>query len=110
MHEEDPKQESDTRRDPFAGPKEKNNTEPTPAENPPSKPPKEKKKDKNKTKEPKIAPTAEPMIIVNVNDRLGTKAAIPCLASDSIREIPSNPFPLHRDTPSPPSPPPLFLP
>lgn len=25
------------------------------------------------------------MIIVNVNDRLGTKAAIPCLASDSIK-------------------------
>lgn len=26
------------------------------------------------------------MIIVNVNDRLGTKAAIPCLASDPISE------------------------
>jgi hypothetical protein len=25
------------------------------------------------------------MIIVNINDRLGTKAAIPCLASDSIK-------------------------
>lgn len=24
------------------------------------------------------------MIIVNVNDRLGTKAAIPCLASDPV--------------------------
>ena len=31
------------------------------------------------------APTGEPMIIVHVNDRLGTKAAIPCLASDPIR-------------------------
>lgn len=31
-----------------------------------------------------IAPVGEPMIIVNVNDRLGTKAAIPCLASDPI--------------------------
>lgn len=30
------------------------------------------------------APSNEPMIIVNVNDRLGTKAAIPCLASDPI--------------------------
>jgi hypothetical protein len=30
-------------------------------------------------------PTGEPMIIVHVNDRLGTKAAIPCLASDPIR-------------------------
>ncbi|KZF25275.1 ubiquitin-like protein [Xylona heveae TC161] len=31
------------------------------------------------------APSGEPMIIVNVNDRLGTKAAIPCLASDPIK-------------------------
>ncbi|KAI9791213.1 MAG: hypothetical protein M1816_004205 [Peltula sp. TS41687] len=31
-----------------------------------------------------VAPSNEPMIIVNVNDRLGTKAAIPCLASDPI--------------------------
>jgi hypothetical protein len=31
------------------------------------------------------APVGEPMIIVHVNDRLGTKAAIPCLASDPIR-------------------------
>ncbi|KAH6672989.1 putative nucleolar protein 58 [Halenospora varia] len=31
------------------------------------------------------APTGEPMIIVHVNDRLGTKAAIPCLASDPIK-------------------------
>ena len=37
-------------------------------------------------KEKKVGPvpTGEPMIIVNVNDRLGTKASIPCLASDSI--------------------------
>ncbi|KAL8913029.1 MAG: hypothetical protein Q9171_002097 [Xanthocarpia ochracea] len=41
------------------------------------------KKDK-RPKAAKIAPTAQPMIIVNVNDRLGTKTAIPCLASDSI--------------------------
>jgi hypothetical protein len=27
------------------------------------------------------------MIIVHVNDRLGTKAAIPCLASDPISEF-----------------------
>ncbi|KAI9863760.1 MAG: hypothetical protein M1824_006357 [Vezdaea acicularis] len=37
----------------------------------------------------KAAPVAaapeEPMIIVYVNDRLGTKAAIPCLASDPIK-------------------------
>ncbi|KAL9595530.1 MAG: hypothetical protein Q9219_006387 [cf. Caloplaca sp. 3 TL-2023] len=44
-------------------------------------------KRKKEKKEPKIAPTAEPMIIVNVNDRLGTKAAVPCLASDTIRDF-----------------------
>ncbi|MCJ1428632.1 hypothetical protein MMC29_006542, partial [Sticta canariensis] len=32
-----------------------------------------------------MAPAGEPMIIVNVNDRLGTKASIPCLASDPIK-------------------------
>jgi hypothetical protein len=42
-------------------------------------------------KRAEIAPAApavnhgEPMIIVHVNDRLGTKAAIPCLASDPIK-------------------------
>ncbi|KAG0652673.1 Nucleolar 58 [Hyphodiscus hymeniophilus] len=42
-------------------------------------------------KPPERAPAApavnngEPMIIVHVNDRLGTKAAIPCLASDPIK-------------------------
>lgn len=39
-------------------------------------------------KEKKSAPaptTGEPMIVVNVNDRLGTKASIPCMASDPIR-------------------------
>lgn len=33
----------------------------------------------------------EPMIIVNVNDRLGTKASIPCLASDPVSELPPLP-------------------
>ena len=46
-------------------------------ENHPNNPKKEKK--------PAPAPTGEPMIIVNVNDRLGTKASIPCMASDPIR-------------------------
>ena len=42
-------------------------------------------KEKRKKKAaPTIQPTGEPMIIVNVNDRLGTKASIPCLASDPI--------------------------
>jgi hypothetical protein len=47
----------------------------------------DKPKDKEKEKKPKVvaAPSrAEPMIIVNVNDRLGTKAAIPCLGSDPV--------------------------
>lgn len=40
------------------------------------------------TRAPAAAPVAnhgEPMIIVHVNDRLGTRAAIPCLASDPIK-------------------------
>ncbi|KAB2577623.1 Ubiquitin [Lasiodiplodia theobromae] len=40
---------------------------------------------KEKKPQPKVAPTQEPMIIVTVNDRLGTKAQIPCLASDPIK-------------------------
>ena len=42
------------------------------------------KEKKKKKAAPTIQPTGEPMIIVNVNDRLGTKASIPCLASDPI--------------------------
>lgn len=50
-------------------------------------PPREKRRDGEK-KEKKAAPkSTEPMIVVNVNDRLGTKAAIPCFASDRIREF-----------------------
>lgn len=46
----------------------------------------EKKVEKKEKKEKKpVAPqSSEPMIVVHVNDRLGTKAAIPCLASDPI--------------------------
>lgn len=44
---------------------------------------------KDTSKAPERAPPApaqgEEMIIVHVNDRLGTKAAIPCLASDPIK-------------------------
>lgn len=55
--------------------------------------PKKDSKDEagNGDKPPDRAPVApamnhgEPMIIVHVNDRLGTKAAIPCLASDPIK-------------------------
>lgn len=45
----------------------------------------EKKEKKEKKKAAPAAPQ-EPMIIVNVNDRLGTKKAIPCFASDTISE------------------------
>lgn len=53
-----------------------------------------KKTDKENTDKPPQRPAApaaapvpvgEPMIVVHVNDRLGTKAAVPCLASDSIK-------------------------
>ncbi|KAI9783977.1 MAG: hypothetical protein M1839_002922 [Geoglossum umbratile] len=37
------------------------------------------------SKQKKTAVSQEPMIIVHVNDRLGTKAAIPCLASDPVK-------------------------
>jgi hypothetical protein len=53
--------------------------------------PTKKTTDQNDDGPPKraAAPTpvasGEPMIIVHVNDRLGTKAAIPCLASDPIK-------------------------
>lgn len=61
-------------------------------------PRKEKEKKKKKEKEkgrtaPAPAATGEPMIIVNVNDRLGTKASIPCLASDPISMCPPPPRP-----------------
>lgn len=44
------------------------------------------KKEKNEKQSSGIVPPGEPMIIVNVNDRLGTKAAIPCYASDPISQ------------------------
>jgi hypothetical protein len=51
------------------------------------------KTDKENTETPPQRPaaqaapvaTGEPMIVVHVNDRLGTKAAVPCLASDTIK-------------------------
>lgn len=48
----------------------------------------EKKKKEKKEKKPAPATTSEPMITVIVNDRLGTKASIPCLASDPISWFP----------------------
>ena len=51
-------------------------------------PTQEPEKAEKKEKKEKKAVTAvpqEPMIIVNVNDRLGTRAAVPCLASDPVK-------------------------
>ncbi|KAJ5561520.1 hypothetical protein N7461_000281 [Penicillium sp. DV-2018c] len=45
----------------------------------------EKEKIVKKAKKPVAPQSSEPMIVVHVNDRLGTKAAIPCLASDPIK-------------------------
>ena len=47
------------------------------------------KKERKERKEKKPVPTipAEPMILVYVNDRLGTKKAVPCLASDSVKNF-----------------------
>ncbi len=58
--------------------------EKVPGEGSDEKPKKEKKEKKEKRNAPVSTAGQEPMIIVNVNDRLGTKAAIPCLASDPI--------------------------
>lgn len=51
--------------------------------------PKEKteKTEKKKKSKPAAPVSSEDMIVVTVNDRLGTKAAIPCLASDSIKSF-----------------------
>lgn len=50
------------------------------------KPREEKKVKEKKEKKAAMPVSTEPMIIVHVNDRLGTKAAIPCLASDPVSE------------------------
>jgi len=61
------------------------------------KPKKDKKDKKEKKAGPSSVPTGEPMIIVNINDRLGTKAAIPCLASDPISKYPDSAFVRYLD-------------
>lgn len=48
----------------------------------------QRKKEKREKQAMLAAQSSEPMIVVNVNDRLGTKAAIPCLASDPISLCP----------------------
>lgn len=52
---------------------------------------KKEKKERKQKKATAVPASDEAMIIVNINDRLGTKAAIPCFASDPI----SNHWRLH---------------
>ncbi|KAL9097871.1 MAG: hypothetical protein Q9165_000197 [Trypethelium subeluteriae] len=79
--EQERKGEQRGRRDPF---KKGGDEEGTPRSEKKDKKDRKDKKER-KEKQPKVQAPAEPMIIVNVNDRLGTKAAIPCLASDPIK-------------------------
>ncbi|KAK0319621.1 hypothetical protein LTR54_007235 [Friedmanniomyces endolithicus] len=68
------------KRDPFATSKSDHSAHAAPSSNPSTTTlPKKQKKPR-----PPPAPTG-PTIIVHINDRLGTKASIPCLASDSIK-------------------------
>ncbi|TKA79457.1 hypothetical protein B0A55_04209 [Friedmanniomyces simplex] len=76
----DPFANATSKRDPFAT---TSSTAP-PAPKPTSTTTEPEPKKKKKTPKPPPAPTG-PTIIVHINDRLGTKAAIPCLASDSIK-------------------------
>jgi hypothetical protein len=46
-----------------------------------------KKEKKEKKKKAAVAEATEPTMVVYVNDRLGTKAAIPCLGSDPISAL-----------------------
>ncbi|KIV79353.1 hypothetical protein PV11_06919 [Exophiala sideris] len=46
-----------------------------------------KEKKEKKEKKPAPAVPTQPMIIVYVNDRLGTKKAIPCFATDPIKDF-----------------------
>jgi hypothetical protein len=48
---------------------------------------KKEKKDKDKKSAPKPTGPGEEMIVVNINDRLGTKTQIPCLGSDTIQQL-----------------------
>ncbi|KAI9166710.1 Ubiquitin-like modifier hub1 [Paramyrothecium foliicola] len=45
-----------------------------------------KKDEKKKKKTASIAPGQE-LIVVNINDRLGTKTAVPCLPSDTVGQL-----------------------
>ena len=56
----------------------------TPSELKEDKQARKERKEKKAKKAAAVPASDEPMIIVNINDRLGTKAAIPCYASDPI--------------------------
>ncbi|KAJ5924486.1 hypothetical protein N7454_008317 [Penicillium verhagenii] len=75
-------QDRDRRRDDRDAPREDRNT---PREDQDRVEKKDKDKKEKKKKKPVLPQSSEPMIIVYVNDRLGTKAEIPCLASDPIK-------------------------
>ena len=60
---------------------------PTRSALPPPKATKSKATAVESTSAPKTAATPSEMIVVHVNDRLGTKAAIPCLGTDTIRDF-----------------------
>ncbi|KAK4963289.1 hypothetical protein LTR10_000917 [Elasticomyces elasticus] len=73
------------RRDPFAGYKPRAKAGDTPVP-PASAAAASATAPKIKSKKPKAPPAPTgPVIVVNINDRLGTKAAIPCYASDSVK-------------------------
>jgi len=67
--------------------KDKDKPEKTEQQDKDKKEKREKKNKDKKDKKDKKPKSSEPMIIVHVNDRLGTKAAIPCFASDRIKEF-----------------------
>ena len=48
---------------------------------------KEERKEKKKKKSVAAPIAGQEMIIVNINDRLGTKTAIPCLPSDTVGQL-----------------------
>lgn len=55
------------------------------------------RKEKKEKKAAAVPESGEAMIIVNINDRLGTKAAIPCYASDPISQHRSLTTPIGLD-------------
>ena len=44
-------------------------------------------KPRKEKKAPAVLPAGQELIVVNINDRLGTKSAIPCLPSDTVGQL-----------------------